>query len=80
MRKIVAWLFLSLDGVVESPERWVMFNDEMGEAINAEADAADTQLFDDGGDQVVMTLGDSRAFSTGVLALTYQPAGGANLT
>lgn len=44
MRKIVAWLFLSLDGVVESPEQWVMFNDEMGEAIDAEAAAADTLL------------------------------------
>ncbi len=44
MRKIVAWLFLSLDGVVESPEQWAMFNDEMGEAIDAEANAADTLL------------------------------------
>ncbi|MBA3421603.1 MAG: hypothetical protein H0U12_06865 [Thermoleophilaceae bacterium] len=44
MRKIVAWLFLTLDGVVESPEQWVMFHDEMGEAINAEVAAADTLL------------------------------------
>lgn len=44
MRRIVAWLFLSLDGVMESPEQWVMFNDEMGEAINAEAAAADSLL------------------------------------
>ena len=44
MRKIVAWLFMSLDGVVESPEKWVMFNDELGDAVDAEAAAADTLL------------------------------------
>ncbi|WP_158850922.1 dihydrofolate reductase family protein [Saccharothrix deserti] len=44
MRKIVAWLFITLDGVVESPEKWVMYNDELGETIGAEADAADTLL------------------------------------
>jgi dihydrofolate reductase len=44
MRMIVSWLFLSLDGVVESPEKWVMFNDEMDEAIKGEAAAADTLL------------------------------------
>lgn len=44
MRKIVAGLFMSLDGVVESPEKWVMFNDELGEAVDAEAAAADTLL------------------------------------
>ena len=44
MRRIVAWLFMSLDGVMESPEKWVMFNDEMGDAINAEAAAADALL------------------------------------
>jgi dihydrofolate reductase len=44
MRKVTAGLFVSLDGVVESPEKWQLpyFNDEMGEAIGtamAEADA-----------------------------------------
>ncbi len=44
MRKIKAWLFVSLDGVAEAPEKWVMFNDEMGEATEAEYAAADTLL------------------------------------
>lgn len=44
MRKIVAGLFMSLDGVVESPDKWGFqyFNDEMTEGINegiAQADA-----------------------------------------
>lgn len=46
MRKIVAGLFISLDGVVESPERWHFpyFNDEMGAAVGAQMAAADTML------------------------------------
>ena len=44
MRKVVASEIMSLDGVVESPDKWHFpyFNDEMGEAIAeamAEADA-----------------------------------------
>ncbi len=44
MRKVVAGLFISLDGVVESPEQWGFqyFNDEMSEVIAggiAQADA-----------------------------------------
>ncbi|GLI01755.1 dihydrofolate reductase family protein [Phytohabitans aurantiacus] len=37
MRKIVAGLFISLDGVVEAPETWHFpyFNDEMGGAVQA---------------------------------------------
>ena len=47
MRKIIAGLFISLDGVVEAPQDWHFpyFNDEMGEAVAAQADAADTMLF-----------------------------------
>ena len=47
MRKIVAGLFISLDGVVEAPQDWHFpyFNDEMGEAVAAQADSADTMLF-----------------------------------
>lgn len=180
MRKIVAGLFMTLDGVVESPEKWQLpyFNDEMGQEIGAQMAAADTmllgrrtyqefasywpnqpndepfadymnntpklvvsttldtvdwqnsslitgsvveeiaklkqqpgknlnitgsatlvrsllseglldelrlmvcpivvgagkRLFDDGGDQVALTLADSRTFNTGVVYLTYQPA------
>jgi dihydrofolate reductase len=46
MRKIVAGLFLSLDGIMESPERWHFpyFNDEMGEAVASQMAAADTLL------------------------------------
>jgi dihydrofolate reductase len=35
MRKVIASLFLSLDGVMEAPEKWHFpyFNDEMGAAI-----------------------------------------------
>jgi hypothetical protein len=37
MRKLVAAFFISLDGVVESPDKWHFpyFSDEMGEAIGA---------------------------------------------
>ncbi len=46
MRKIVAGLFVSLDGVFEAPETWHLpyFNDEMGETIAAQMAAADTML------------------------------------
>jgi hypothetical protein len=46
MRKVTAGLLVSLDGVVESPERWQpsYFNDEMGEAIGAAMAAADAML------------------------------------
>jgi len=46
MRKIVAGLFMSLDGVVESPEKWHFpyFNDEMGEAVGAQMATSDTML------------------------------------
>ena len=46
MRKIVAGLFVSLDGVVESPEQWHFpyFNDEMGAIVGSQMAAADTLL------------------------------------
>ncbi len=46
MRKIVSSLFLSLDGVYEAPDRWHFpyFDDEMGEAVQAQVDAADAML------------------------------------
>jgi dihydrofolate reductase len=46
MRKIAAGLFMSLDGVMESPEQWTgpYMNDEMGQAIGAQLAAADTML------------------------------------
>jgi dihydrofolate reductase len=47
MRKIVAGLFISLDGVVEAPDQWHFpyFNDEMGVAVDAMLGGADTMLF-----------------------------------
>jgi dihydrofolate reductase len=46
MRKIVAGLFISLDGVVEAPETWHFpyLNDEMGQAVAAQMQAADALL------------------------------------
>jgi dihydrofolate reductase len=47
MRKIIAGLFISLDGVVEDPHLWHFpyFNDEMGAAVTATLGKADTVLF-----------------------------------
>jgi dihydrofolate reductase len=47
MRKIVAGLFISLDGVVEAPDQWHFpyFNDEMGAAVTATFGSSDTMLF-----------------------------------
>src|SRR5947199_2147528 len=46
MRKIVAGLFIALDGVVENPQDWHFpyFNDEMGAAVSATLATADTIL------------------------------------
>jgi dihydrofolate reductase len=47
MRKVIAGLFISLDGVVEAPDQWHFpyFNDEMGAAVDATFRSADTMLF-----------------------------------
>ncbi len=46
MRKIVANLFVSLDGVVEAPETWTgpYFTDDIGQMIGSEMAQADTLL------------------------------------
>ena len=46
MRKIIAGLFISLDGVVEAPQDWHFpyFNEEMGEAVSGTHDT-DVMLF-----------------------------------
>jgi dihydrofolate reductase len=46
MRKVTAGLFVSLDGVIESPDKWHFpyFNDEMGEAVGAAMAQADAML------------------------------------
>jgi dihydrofolate reductase len=46
MRKIVAGLFISLDGVYESPDKWhfAYFNDEMGAEVGGKMAESDTML------------------------------------
>jgi dihydrofolate reductase len=46
VRKIIAGLFMSLDGVVEAPDQWHFpyFNDEMGASVDSTFGAADTWL------------------------------------
>lgn len=46
MTKIVAGLFVSLDGVVEAPEKWHFpyFNDEMGQVVADQMAEADAML------------------------------------
>ena len=46
MRKVIASEFVSLDGVMESPDQWHFpyFNDEMGEAIGEAMAQADAML------------------------------------
>jgi hypothetical protein len=43
MRTVTAGLFVSLDGVTESPEKWQLpyFNDEIEEAVGAAMAAAE---------------------------------------
>jgi dihydrofolate reductase len=47
VKKIVAGMFISLDGVVEAPDQWHFpyFNEEMGAAVGATLGEADTMLF-----------------------------------
>ncbi len=90
MRKLVAGLYVSLDGVTESPEKWSFpyFNDEVGQMLGSQMAEADTLLLgrrtyqefaaywpDKTAQQVPLKLVDARAFSTGVVSLVYQPAG-----
>jgi dihydrofolate reductase len=44
MRKLRAWLYVTLDGVVEAPENWVMPDDEMFEEQTADYAASDALL------------------------------------
>ncbi|MFE7133968.1 dihydrofolate reductase family protein [Streptomyces sp. NPDC057638] len=46
MRKIIASLFMSLDGVVEAPDQWHFpyFDDDMGAAVGALISRSDTLL------------------------------------
>lgn len=46
MRKLISGLFISLDGVVESPDKWQfdVFDQDMGDAMTAHLNAEDTML------------------------------------
>jgi dihydrofolate reductase len=45
MRKVVSGLFISLDGVAESPDQWQFeFDDEMGAEVMSQLDAQDAIL------------------------------------
>ena len=44
MRKINAWLFVTLDGVIEAPENWVIADDEMFGAMQADYAKSDALL------------------------------------
>jgi dihydrofolate reductase len=69
MRKIVAGLFVSLDGVVESPENGTgpYFNDEVGQEIGSQMAAADSMLL---GRVTYQTFAASFAGQTGGIADT----------
>jgi dihydrofolate reductase len=44
MRKLNAWLFVSLDNVIEAPEKWVIADDEMFGAMEADYANSDALL------------------------------------
>lgn len=44
MRKINAWIYVTLDGVVDAPENWVIPDDEMFGAMETDYAAADALL------------------------------------
>jgi dihydrofolate reductase len=44
MRKINSWLFVTLDGVIEAPEKWVIADDDMFEAVEADYATSDALL------------------------------------
>ena len=44
MRKVNAWLFVTLDGVIEAPEKWVIADDEMFAAVEADYARSDALL------------------------------------
>ena len=47
MRKIISGLFITLDGVIDAPQRWnpPYYNDELTQAVQAQLAGADTHLY-----------------------------------
>ncbi|MGW4963474.1 hypothetical protein ACWEPL_40185 [Nonomuraea sp. NPDC004186] len=82
MRKIVAELFSSLDGVVGSPDRWHGpfhgLADRMNELrllIDPVVVREGRKLFEDDGDRLTCTLLASHSYRTGTVSATYAVAG-----
>ena len=77
MRKIESNFFISLDGVVESPDKWHFpyFDDEMGAAIGAGAANVSAYLMGRVLLSVALDLVESRAFATGIALQIYRPDG-----
>ena len=44
MRRINAWLFMTLDNLIEAPENWVIADDDMFGAVEADYATSDTLL------------------------------------
>jgi dihydrofolate reductase len=44
MRKINAWLYVTLDSVIEAPEKWVIADDDMFGAMEADYAKSDALL------------------------------------
>jgi dihydrofolate reductase len=44
LRKINAWLFMTLDNVIEAPEKWVIADDDMFGAVEADYATSDALL------------------------------------
>ena len=70
MRKLIAGLFVTLDGVVESPERWPAQHFDVGVH---EVLARVARLFEDLSFGTALRLVDSHTFDTGVVSLTFEP-------
>jgi hypothetical protein len=47
MRKIIAGMFITLDGVIEAPEKWnpPFYNQEMTDAVQGQLASCDTHLY-----------------------------------
>jgi dihydrofolate reductase len=44
MRQINSWLFVTLDGVIEAPEKWVIADNDMFQAVEADYATSDALL------------------------------------
>jgi hypothetical protein len=78
MRKIVAGLFISLDGVTEAPENWQLsyINDELVEAVGEAMAESDTMLL---GRRTYQDPGSAVRRYTGVVAGTMPQVSGVGM-